>query len=85
MDLLISANIKGLKFYGLAEEIRSVLHKKVDILDINQLKDNIELTEYFDVVMEKTKFKKWFFGHYHDNRQIMREYVMLYEQIIRIA
>lgn len=44
-----------------------------------------ELTEYFDVVMEKTKFKKWFFGHYHDNRQIMSEYVMLYEQIIRIA
>lgn len=44
-----------------------------------------ELTEYFDIIMEKTKFKKWFFGHYHDNRQIMSEYVMLYEQIIRIA
>lgn len=45
VDLLISANIKGLKFYGLAEEIRSALHKKVDILDINQLKDNIELAD----------------------------------------
>lgn len=45
VDLLISADIKGLKFYGLAEEIRSVLHKKVDILDINQLKDNIELAD----------------------------------------
>ena len=45
IDLLISANIKGLKFYGLAEEIRSALHKKVDILDINQLKDNIELAD----------------------------------------
>ena len=44
-----------------------------------------ELTEYFDAIAEKTKFKKWFFGHYHDNRQIMCEYVMLYEQIIRIA
>ena len=44
-----------------------------------------ELTEYFDAVAEKTKFKKWFFGHYHDNRQIMCDYVMLYEQIIRIA
>ena len=44
-----------------------------------------ELTEYFDIIMKKTKFKKWFFGHYHDNRQIMSEYVMLYEQIIRIA
>lgn len=44
-----------------------------------------ELTEYFDAVAEKTKFKKWFFGHYHDNRQIMCDYVMLYEQIIRIV
>lgn len=45
VDLLISANVKGLKFYGLVEEIRAVLHKKVDVLDMNQLKGNIELTE----------------------------------------
>ena len=45
VDLLISANVKGLKFYGLVEEIRMTLHKKVDILDMNQLKGNIELTE----------------------------------------
>ena len=43
VDLLISSNIKGLKFYGLVEEIRTILHKKVDVLDINQLKDNIDL------------------------------------------
>ena len=45
VDLLISANIKGLKFYGLVEELRTVLHKKVDVLDKNQLKENLELTE----------------------------------------
>ena len=45
VDLLISANVKGLKFYGLVEELRIALGKKVDVLDINQLKDNIELTE----------------------------------------
>ena len=45
VDLLISVNVKGLKFYGLVEEIRTALHKKVDVLDMNQLKDNIELTE----------------------------------------
>ena len=45
VDLLISANIKGLKFYGLVEELRTVLHKKVDVLDMNQLKENLELTE----------------------------------------
>lgn len=45
VDLLISANVRGLEFYGLVEEIRVALRKKVDVLDINQLKDNIELTE----------------------------------------
>ena len=45
VDLLISANVKGLKFYGLVEELRIALRKKVDVLDINQLRENIELTE----------------------------------------
>ena len=45
VDLLISANVHGLKFYGLVEEIRNALHKKVDILDLNQLKNNLELTK----------------------------------------
>ena len=45
VDLLISANVRGLKFYELVEEIRVALRKKVDVLDINQLKDNIKLTE----------------------------------------
>ena len=45
VDLLISVNVRGLKFFGLVEEIRETLHKRVDVLDINQLKDNLELTE----------------------------------------
>ena len=45
VDLLISTNVRGLKFYGLVEEIRTELHKKVDVLDMSQLKENIDLTE----------------------------------------
>lgn len=45
VDLLISANVKGLEFYALVENIRTVLHKKVDVLDSRQLKNNLELTE----------------------------------------
>lgn len=45
VDLLVSANVKGLKFYGLVEEIRTALNKKVDVLDMNQLNGNIELIE----------------------------------------
>lgn len=44
VDLLIdAASIKGAKFYGLVETLRTALSKKVDLLDINQLVNNKEL------------------------------------------
>lgn len=45
VDLLISTDVKGLKFYGMVEELRMNLRKRVEVLDMNQLKDNMELTE----------------------------------------
>jgi hypothetical protein len=45
VDLLISADVKGIRYFGLVEEIRTSLHKKVDALDINQLNDNIDLVQ----------------------------------------
>ena len=44
VDLLISSDVKGLKFYGMVEKLRTALHKKVDVLNIEQLRDNLELT-----------------------------------------
>ena len=45
VDLLVSANVSGIRFYGLVEELRVALQKKVDVLDVNQLKENFELTK----------------------------------------
>ncbi|MFI3214274.1 MAG: helix-turn-helix domain-containing protein [Eubacteriales bacterium] len=45
VDLLISTDVKGLLYYGLVEEIRSELHKKVDVLQVSQLRDNLELIQ----------------------------------------
>lgn len=42
------------------------------------------LTQYFDRLVQSVTFTKWFFGHYHDNRNIMEKFVLIYEQIIRI-
>lgn len=43
------------------------------------------LTEYLENIRARLKFKKWFFGHYHDNRNINTQEILLYEQIIRIG
>lgn len=45
IDLLIDTDVRGIDFYGLIEELRVNLHKKVDLLNIDQLKDNLELTK----------------------------------------
>lgn len=44
IDLLIYTNLSGLKFYGLVEELREQLRKKVDVLDQKQIINNFELT-----------------------------------------
>ncbi len=43
------------------------------------------LTDYLEEIKNKTKYKKWFFGHYHDNRNVSAEEILIYEQLIRIA
>jgi DNA repair exonuclease SbcCD nuclease subunit len=43
------------------------------------------LTAYLEEIKQNTRFKKWFFGHYHDNRNVNAEEILLYEQIIRIS
>lgn len=43
VDLLICTTVSGLKFYGLVEELREQLRKKVDVLDQKQIIDNFEL------------------------------------------
>ncbi|MBQ3253344.1 MAG: nucleotidyltransferase domain-containing protein [Acholeplasmatales bacterium] len=43
VDLLIDTEVTGLDFYGLVEELRVELHKKVDLITVNQLDNNQEL------------------------------------------
>ena len=43
VDLLIATPISGMKFYDLVEAIREALHKKVDILNREQLNNNPKL------------------------------------------
>lgn len=44
------------------------------------------LTMYFNGLLDNgIEFIKWFFGHYHDNQQVMSKFIMLYEQIIRVV
>ena len=43
VDLLIDTDITGLDFFGLIEEFRDSLHKKVDLLRLDDIKQNKDL------------------------------------------
>jgi len=43
VDLCVATSLKGLDFVGLAEDIRVLLHKKIDLIRFDTLKNNLEL------------------------------------------
>ena len=44
VDLLVCTSASGLEFYGLVEDLRAKLKKKVDVLDQKQIAANFALT-----------------------------------------
>ena len=43
VDLCVATSLKGLDFVGLSEDIRRLLHKKVDLIRFDTLGNNLEL------------------------------------------
>lgn len=40
------------------------------------------LTDYLQQISEKCTFKRWYFGHYHDYKQVNSQFTLLYEDIV---
>ncbi len=53
VDLVIDTPVTGSEFFGLIEELRIALRKKVDLLDLNQLVNNKELL--YEILKEGIK------------------------------
>ncbi len=41
-------------------------------------------TDYLEFIKNYANYRKWFFGHYHDNINVSDKEILLFEQIIRI-
>lgn len=44
-----------------------------------------KLTEYLETIRYGIYYKYWFFGHYHDNKNVTSKDICLYDQIVRIS
>lgn len=43
------------------------------------------LTDYLDQILELCRFRHWFFGHYHENRDVGAQFTLLYEMIVPLT
>lgn len=50
----------------------------------SKFNDTDVLSLYLDDLDRKMEYKKWFFGHYHVDRNIDEKHICLYENILRI-
>ena len=53
VDLCVSTSLTGLRFAGLSEAIRTVLHKRIDLIRFNNLENNLELV--FEIMKDGIK------------------------------
>lgn len=58
-------------------EVQSLIDKR--------LNEQNELTNYFDSIRHTCEYKKWYFGHYHEDRTITSQDVLLYHRIIELG
>ena len=49
---------------------------------LNPIYEKDILTDYLQEISEKCEFKKWYFGHYHENKQLNSQFTCLYEEIV---
>ena len=55
----------------------------IPLIDLMYRADNF--AKWLETIRQKLTYKHWFFGHYHDNKNINPETHLLYEQIVRIV
>ncbi|NFA60855.1 metallophosphoesterase [Clostridium sporogenes] len=57
--------------------------------DINKIygfqpKPEENLNRYLQIIEEKVKFKKWYFGHFHEDIEIDQKHTLIFEKIYKI-
>ena len=56
-----------------------------DILGVKGLYNYNAQTDFFDKIKAEVKFSKWYFGHYHMDRNVTDKEILLYDRIIPLG
>lgn len=69
--------------YILSHCIGTEIEKRI-LQDNWQEKDSCVLGKYFDLIADKSDFKYWLFGHYHQNIILKNRFICLYNAVIAL-
>lgn len=56
-----------------------------DVLSAKGLFKKDVLTDFLDDIKGKCTYKRWYFGHYHDNINVNEKEILLYDKIIELG
>ncbi|ACO85556.1 metallophosphatase [Clostridium botulinum] len=70
--------------YILTHTCSSLVLKDITKIFGFQPKPEENFNKYLEIMEEKVKFKKWYFGHFHEDIKIDEKHTLLFEKIIKI-
>ncbi|MBN3397097.1 metallophosphatase [Clostridium botulinum] len=70
--------------YILTHTCSSLVLKKITEIYGFQPKPEENLNKYLKIIEEKVKFKKWYFGHFHEDIEIDQKHTLIFEKIYKI-
>lgn len=54
-------------------------------IDIEKLNENDPMVSFLERIRQDLHFKRWYFGHYHVDKQLNDQFVALYNRVIPIS
>ena len=66
--------------YILTHTCSTSIMKKMDYI-----KEDSSLNRFFDLVDDQLQYKHWYFGHFHDDREIDDKHTLLYRKVIKLV
>lgn len=67
--------------YILSHSCAGQLLKAID----EKMEEDSSLTRYFDAIRMNCNYKKWYFGHYHRDKNVTEKDIVLYHQIVELG
>ena len=58
----------------------------MDIMkEMDYIKENNSLNGFFDMLEDELQYRHWYFGHFHNDKEVDYKHTLLYQKVIRIV